>query len=176
MFTPELETKRLYLRRLKLTDVDLYHEIISDKRINEFNYYPDTSKKAAENYINSYVNSIDENPYESWIIVRKEDNKEVGKIGVTKVFSRFNYCTVGYTILYDYWGNGYAPEALEKVTEHLLNDIKYRLVECTIDDRNTRSIRVVEKAGFIKDGHVSNRRPNSDGTYSGYSYYSKSNN
>jgi len=37
-----------------------------------------------------------------------------------------------------------------------------------------QSFRVMEKAGFIKDGYISNRRLNKDGKYSGVVYYSKS--
>lgn len=174
MFTPELETERLILRRFNSSDINLFHELISDKKINEFNYYPDTSIEYASKYVNNIINNIDNNPYESWVIEIKDTHIPIGKINVNNIYSRFNYCNVGYTLKYDYWGNGYAAEALVKVTDHLLNDIKYHLVECSIDDRNVRSIRVVEKAGFIKDGYINGRRPNGDGTYSGISYYSKS--
>ena len=35
------------------------------------------------------------------------------------------------------------------------------------------SSKVMEKAGFKKDGTIPNRRLNKDGTYSGVEYYSK---
>lgn len=39
-----------------------------------------------------------------------------------------------------------------------------------------QSSKVMLKAGFKKDGYIANRRLNSDGTYSGVEYYSKSKN
>ena len=89
------------------------------------------------------------------------------------MFTKHNYCNVGYTIRYDYWGNGYAAEALEAVSNHLLEESGYYLVECVCNELNKQSSRVMEKAGFKKDGYIANRRLNKDGTYSGLEYHSK---
>lgn len=77
-----------------------------------------------------------------------------------------------YVVRYNYWGNGYASEALKAVSNYLL-DSGYYLVECSCNELNKQSSRVMEKAGFIKDGYIANRRLNKDGTYSGVEYYSK---
>ena len=84
-----------------------------------------------------------------------------------------NYCNVGYVVIYDYWGNGYASEALETISNYLLNDRNYYLVECSCNELNKQSSKVMLKAGFEKDGYIANRRLNKDGTYSGVEYYSK---
>ena len=76
-------------------------------------------------------------------------------------------------IIYDYWGKGYAAEALKAVSDYLLNDRGYYLVGCSCNELNKQSSRVMEKAGFKKDGYIANRRLNRDGTYSGVEYYSK---
>ena len=88
------------------------------------------------------------------------------------VEKKHNYCNVGYVILYDYWGKGYASEALKVVSDYLL-DSGYYLVECSCNELNKQSSRVMQKAGFKKDGYIANRRLNKDGTYSGVEYYSK---
>jgi len=107
-----------------------------------------------------------------WSIVLKSINKSIGNISVNTVVKKHNYCNVGYVIQYDYWGNGYAAEALKVVSDYLLNS-GYYLVECTCNELNKQSSRVMEKAGFKKDGCIPNRRLNKDGTYSGVEFYSK---
>lgn len=104
------------------------------------------------------------------MIELKETNEVVGNIDVNTVSKKNNYCNIGYTIRYNYWGNGYASEALEAVSNHLLNN---SVVECSCNELNKQSSRVMEKAGFIKDGYIANRRLNIDGKYSGVIYYSK---
>ena len=74
--------------------------------------------------------------------------------------------------MHAYWGRGYASEALNAVSDYLLES-GYYLVECSCNELNKQSSRVMEKAGFKKDGYIANRRLNKDGTYSGVEYYSK---
>ena len=61
------------------------------------------------------------------------------------------------------------------VSNYLLNERNYYLVEASCNENNKVSSRVLTKAGFIKDGYIANRRINLDGTYSGVEYYSKQN-
>ena len=62
---------------------------------------------------------------------------------------------------------------MKAVTDHLLNERGYYLVECSCNELNKQSSKVMLKAGFKKDGYIANRRLNKDGTYSGVEYYSK---
>ena len=109
---------------------------------------------------------------EKWAIVLKEKNETIGNISVNTVVKKHNYCVVGYVIRYNYWNKGYATEALKVVSDYLLES-GYYLVECTCNELNKQSSTVMEKAGFKKDGCISNRRLNKDGTYSSVEYYSK---
>ena len=173
MLSPTIETERLILRRYKEKDLDVLYEIITDKKLATYITYPKLTKEEELDYIKKCIKEADESKNEKWIIERKEDNIVVGTIEVNAVYKKHNYCNVGYAIRYDYWGNGYASEALEKVSNYLLNNRNYYLVECSCNELNKQSSRVMEKAGFKKDGYISNRRLNNDGTYSGVEYYSK---
>ena len=174
MLSPKIETKRLILRRYKETDIDAIYDIITDKRLSTYIKYPDLTKEQELECIKEWIEEADDSKYERWVIERKEDGAIVGNIDVNTVVKKHNYCNVGYTIRYDYWGNGYAAEALEAVSNHLLEESGYYLVECSCNELNKQSFRVMEKAGFKKDGYIANRRLNKDGTYSGVEYYSKS--
>ncbi|MBR2833856.1 MAG: GNAT family N-acetyltransferase [Bacilli bacterium] len=174
MLSPKMETERLILRRYKETDIDAIYDIITDKRLSTYIKYPELTKEQELECIKEWIEEADDSKYERWVIERKEDGVIVGNIDVNTVVKKHNYCNVGYTIRYDYWGNGYAAEALEAVSNHLLNESGYYLVECSCNELNKQSSRVMEKAGFKKDGYIANRRLNQDETYSGVEYYSKS--
>lgn len=96
-----------------------------------------------------------------------------GNISVNGIDKKNNYCNVGYVILFDFQGFGYGTEALKAVSDYLLIERKYHLVECSCNELNKQSSRVMIKAGFTKDGYLPNRRVNLDGSYSGVEYYSK---
>ena len=174
MLSPKIETERLILRRYKETDIDAIYDIITDKRLSTYIKFPELTKEQELECIKEWIKEADDSKYERWVIERKKDDAIVGNIDVNTVVNKHNYCNVGYTIRYDYWGNGYAAEALEAVSNHLLEESGYYLVECSCNELNKQSSRVMEKAGFKKDGYISNRRLNKDGTYSGVEYYSKS--
>ena len=173
MLSPTITTDRLILRRYKETDIDAIYDIITDNRLSKYIKFPDLTKEQELECIKEWIKDADESKYEKWVIERKSDNAIVGNIDVNTVVKKHNYCNVGYTIRYDYWGNGYASEALKAVSDHLLNDIGYHLVECSCNELNIQSSKVMLKAGFKKDGYIANRRLNKDGTYSGVEYYSK---
>ena len=173
MLSPRIETERLILRRYRESDLDAIYEIISDKRLSTYIKFPSLTKEQELDCIRRWIADADESKYERWVIERKIDGVVVGNIDVNTVVKKHNYCNVGYTIRYAYWGNGYAAEALSAVSDHLLSDGGYYLVECSCNELNTQSSRVMEKAGFVKDGYIANRRLCQDGTYAGVVYYSK---
>ncbi len=173
MLSPRLETDRLIIRRYEETDLDAFYEIIHDDRLHRFISFPNLSREQELDYIRECIKTADTDKCEKWSIVLKDNNETIGNITVNEVSKKNNYCDVGCVIRYDYWGNGYAAEALNVVSNHLLES-GYNLVEGTCNELNKQSSRVMEKAGFKKDGCIPNRRFNKDGTYSGVEYYSKS--
>lgn len=173
MLSPRLETERLILRRYKESDIDYMYEIITDERLANYIKYPDKTKEEELECIKQWIKDADESKNERWVIELKSDGTVVGNIDVNTVVKKHNYCNVGYTIRFDYWGKGYAAEALKVVSDYLLNEGGYYLVECSCNELNKQSSKVMIKAGFKKDGYIANRRINKDGTYSGIEYYSK---
>ena len=172
MLSPNLETERLILRRYKESDIEMQYEILKDSRLSKFIKFPNLTKGEELECIKDWIKHVEDSKYEKWVITLKDNNIPIGNISVNGIERKHNYCNVGYVIMYDYWGKGYASEALRVVSDYLLNS-GYYLVECSCNELNKQSSRVMEKAGFKKDGYIANRRLNKDGTYSGVEYYSK---
>lgn len=174
ILSPILETERLILRRYNESDTDAFYEIIHDEMLQTYISFPNLTMEQELEYIKECMRNVETDKCEKWAIVLKDSNETIGNISVNTVSQKHNYCTVGYVIRHNYWGNGYAAEALNVVSNYLLES-GYYLVECTCNELNEQSKRVLDKAGFKKDGYVANRRLNKNGTYSGVEYYSKTN-
>lgn len=173
MLTPHIQTERLIMRRYKETDIDMQYNILQDIRLQNYIRFPDLTKSEELEVIKKWIEEADTNRHERWVIELKENLIPIGNISVNDINKQNNYCTVGYVIMYEYWGHGYATEALKHVSDYLLNDQKYYLVECSCNELNKQSSKVMINAGFKKDGYTANRRLNSDGAYTGVEYYSK---
>lgn len=173
MLSPKIETERLVLRRYVESDIEMQYNILIDERLHKYIKFPSLTKDEELKCIKEWIANADIDTHEKWVIELKKGKKVIGNISVNDVNTKNNYCNVGYVIMFDYWGNNYASEALKAVSDYLLRDRKYYLVECSCNELNTQSSKVMLKAGFKKDGYIANRRLNNDGTYSGVEYYSK---
>jgi RimJ/RimL family protein N-acetyltransferase len=60
---------------------------------------------------------------------------------------------VGYTIVRAHWNMGYATEALTALLAYAFSAFDLHRIAASVDPRNTASCRVLDKAGFRKEGH-----------------------
>src|SRR5689334_19416032 len=64
--------------------------------------------------------------------------------------------SIGYWVRASEQGHGYVTEAVRLVTGYALDVLQAQRVEIICDVRNTRSIAVAERLGFVKEGHLRN--------------------
>ncbi len=68
-------------------------------------------------------------------------------------------------------GKGYVTEAVNAVVKSLFEILNAHRIRIETDDTNIRSIRVAERCGFAKEGHIRENKKNPDGTYSGTLFF-----
>ena len=151
----------------------MQYKILTDERLSKYIKFPNLTKDEELECIKTWIKEANESKYEKGVITLKGNNIPIGNISVNGIENKHNYCNVGYVIMLDYWGNGYASEALKAISDYLLNDRGYYLVEYSCNELNTQSSKVMLKAGLKKDGYIANRRLKKDGTYLGVEYYSR---
>jgi ribosomal-protein-alanine N-acetyltransferase len=81
------------------------------------------------------------------------DGQPAGGIGVeagTDVFRRS--AEIGYWLGEPYWGRGLATEALRAVTEYAFQTFDICRLEAGVFEWNPASARVLEKAGYAREG------------------------
>ncbi len=72
--------------------------------------------------------------------------------------------SMGYWIRVSEQGHGYVTEAVRLLTTYVLDVLHAQRVEIRCAARNTRSIRVAERAGFVQEGRLRNAWRYVDGT------------
>ena len=63
---------------------------------------------------------------------------------------------LGYWLREDYWGKGIMTEAVKLVTAYAFTNFDIVRLQAGVLGNNSRSMRVLEKAGFIKEGILKN--------------------
>jgi ribosomal-protein-alanine N-acetyltransferase len=149
----KLETPRLVIRRLHKNDKKAFTSLMTNPVITD-NLALDSSMKTYEGALTVLDNTIKsydkKNPLLAFAIELKLDISFIGICGIS-MFDEHSV-EVFYALLPGFWGKGLATETLNLLKRHLLDDKK--IIHAYIRPSNIASIRVAEKAGFVRKSLV----------------------
>jgi ribosomal-protein-alanine N-acetyltransferase len=151
-----LETERLVLRRMDMSDVDDLMGIFSDPVA--MRYYPATKSRAeAEEWVRWTLGSYRDHGFGQWVAVLKITGEFAGQCGLTlQEVEGEKEVEIGYLFLRKFWGLGLATEAARSVRDHGFA-LGYRRLVSIIDPHNLASRRVAEKTGLTLEKAVDKR-------------------
>lgn len=88
-----------------------------------------------------------------WIFRKDDPSKVIGTIALDNIIrGPFLSCFLGYRLDRDNINQGYTTEALGELIRIAFEDMGLHRLEANIMPRNLRSLRVVEKLGFVDEG------------------------
>ena len=73
-------------------------------------------------------------------------------MGLNRINHQHRRVEIGYWIGVDYRGKGLTTEALTLAVRYIFNKQKMQRIHAFVDPKNVASIRVLEKAGFVREG------------------------
>lgn len=152
---PELETERLILRRVN--NKDIKEVLLMRSNPETMKYIPRpllTNDEEALAHIALLDSGIEKNESINWAITFKGENKLLGIIGFYRTKFEDFRSEIGYMLLSENHGKGIASEAVERALDYGFNEMNLHSVEAIIDPRNSASERVLQKNGFVKEGHL----------------------
>ncbi|MED2976278.1 GNAT family protein [Bacillus swezeyi] len=134
---------------LKLqTDNHSFFEQFSMERNDDF-YTLEGQKKRLQRFYENMQN--DEDYY--FGIFHQADDALIGTINLFQILrGSLQSAFIGYFLDEKHNGKGYTTEAAKLMVEYAFEDLKLHRVEAGVMPRNIASIRVLEKAGFHKEG------------------------
>lgn len=149
------DTDRLRLRRITLEDADLMLAIWNDPAF--MRYVGDRGIRTAEQarvaITEGALKLYAEHGFGPYCMVLKCDGKRVGICGL---FQRDNldHPDIGFAVLPEYCGAGYAGEAAESVVAHARDDLGIAVVTAIVSPENRASIGLIEKLGLSYDREI----------------------
>lgn len=79
----------------------------------------------------------------------------VGGVTLSQItFGAFRCARVGYHLDYEYQGQGLMAEALRAVIRYAFEELRLHRLEAGVIPTNERSVRVLERAGFVVEGYA----------------------
>ncbi len=150
---PILESERLSLRKIILTDApELFELRTGEKTMKFIDKDKIASVQVAQDMIQNMDFQMQNNAAIMWGITLPGFAPIIGTIGFWRIIKDHRRAEIGYMLNPAYWNKGYVSEAMNGVIDFGFNKMKLHTIEANINPHNLASRRVLEKQGFLQEG------------------------
>jgi [ribosomal protein S5]-alanine N-acetyltransferase len=151
---PTLETERLILRDVVLSDWDALNVFLSDPAVTRFMHFASWDEEKRHQWLTRLVQEAS-NPQRdayNWAITLRSNGLLIGWL----ILGRSRHardpgmreCGCGYALNQHYWGQGYMPEALQAAFTYAFTVLLTKLIHAECERENTASAHVMQKCGM----------------------------
>lgn len=144
------ETERLILRKFTETEVDAVYAMRSDADLMRFIREPQTDRAEAESWIKLVSSRWETEKIGFCAVIEKSSHKFAGWCGLWRL-KETDETEVGYALLKDFRGRGYASEASEAFLKYGFETLNLKEIVAVARAENRASRRVMERLGMTYD-------------------------
>ncbi len=150
---PILTTERLRLRQITRTDSgDMMALFGAPEMLRFLNNPPVDTPEKAVNMIDWLAGNYQKQEEIDWGITLHGDDHLIGMCGCYQWERSNRHIDIGYHILPEQWGKGYATEATHAVLRWAFDNLNLHRIQADCTDGNIASERVLLKCGFKVEG------------------------
>ncbi|MEH1828052.1 MAG: GNAT family protein [Nostoc sp.] len=151
-----LETHRLLMRDFIETDWQAVFAYQSDPLYLRYNYWTHRTQKDVCEFIQMFIDQQKEQPRTKFqlAIILKEKNQLIGNCGIRVNDPEMREANIGYELNTQYWGQGYATEAAHAILKFGFEELGMHRIWSWCVAENLASIKVLEKIGMRREGHL----------------------
>lgn len=151
---PTLDLGDLVLREIRESDAQDYYNYMNHDMMDGFltkENRPDSAEKALEEL--KYWGSLFPNKRSIyWCIALKSSDKMIGTAGFNNIVFSHDRAEISYDLDPEYWGMGMMLKSVKGILKYADNLLAIRRVQATVITDNERSIKLLERCGFAKEG------------------------
>lgn len=168
-----LQTYRLSIREISIEYLNEIHTLLSFHETDRYNAFgiPDTIQ-ATELIVTEWITEQTADVRKSYIfsVELLDANQFIGLIALIPGKPKYRIGEVWFKTHKDHWGKGYTTEALHVILRFAFEDLKLHRIEAGCAVENIASAKVLEKAGFMKEGLKRKLLPKEEQWLDCYSY------
>ena len=155
---PTLTTPRLTLRALSESDVADVFNVFSDPVV--MRYWDGavmTTQQDAMKYIDQIHHGFRRRELFQWGIADAASDAVIGTCTLIRCSPNHQRCEIGFALRQIRWGQGLGSEAVGALIEFAFTSLELHRLEADVDPRNDRSLRLLERCGFRREGLLRER-------------------
>jgi len=144
-----LRGETVTLRTIEDEDVPFLQETVNDPAVRHgLSASQPMTEQAEREWLESETGLDSENAH----LLVCVDGDPVGTVGLMAVSTQPGIAEIGYFLSPDAWGNGYATDAVRTLAEYGFQERRLHRMYAKVLAGNDGSRRVLEKAGFEREG------------------------
>ncbi|MFB6454114.1 GNAT family N-acetyltransferase [Chitinophaga sp. Hz27] len=169
----QIHTDRLLLRDFLQSDWASLHALYMLPETIRYNPsgYPE-NEAATKRLVEAWLHqSFDvDRIYYTVAIIDPVTKAFIGMISLDLGEKKYARAEIWYKLMPEYWGRGYATEAMQAMLGFGFDELKLHRIECGCSIHNTASYKVMEKVGMKREGIKRSVLPLADGWHDAYIY------
>lgn len=155
---PVLDTERLRLRPVRRAEGEAIFRVFGDaEAMRYWSHEPLADLDAAHGYIGQMEEGFASRSLFQWVIADAETDAMVGTVTLYQWDRRNRRAEVGFMLGRAHWGRGFAHEAVHAVLRFGFEGMDLHRVEADTHPDNAASLRLLERLGFRREGHLRER-------------------
>jgi [ribosomal protein S5]-alanine N-acetyltransferase len=150
------ETKRLLLRDFEPDDWPALHDVESRADVARFQSFEPRTPEESSAYVSGASEAATQDPRKTYdlAVVLISENLLIGRCGLGLTDPDLTEGMLWYTIHPAHWGRGYATEAALGLLDFGFGGLRLHRIWADCDPANIASVRVLEKLGMRREGHL----------------------
>ena len=155
---PILRSTGSLLRVLEGSDVPALYEIFGDPEVMRYwSSPPLDSAQAAGNLLDKIHLGFSDRRLFQWGFADSNAGTVIGTCTLLHFEPAHRRCEIGFALARNRWGRGEASRAVAAVVEYAFSVLDLHRIEADVDPRNSRSLRLLERLGFKREGLLRER-------------------
>jgi RimJ/RimL family protein N-acetyltransferase len=145
------ETSRLRLRPPVLEDARaIFEEYATDPEVTRYlTWVPHETAETVAEFLEFLLSRAGSGEACSWVLTSRSADRAIGMLDARVLGHEVD---IGYVLGRRHWGQGYMSEAVAELTEWMVSQPDIFRVWAVCDVETIASARVLEKAGFEREG------------------------
>ena len=132
---------------------DMYEYARMPKTSTYLTWGPHTDIEYTKNYLAFVISKYRTGEFFDWaVVIKGEEEKMIGTCGFSRIDFSNDIGEIGYVINPDFWGQGYATEAVQTIMQFGFDKLDFNRIEGKFIIGNDASLAVMKKCGMQYEG------------------------
>lgn len=149
---PTIELDGARLRPLRETDADALYAYLRDPAVTELTSYPDVTMSLVETMIGRSLSRWAAGEPSRWGVALDHDDRLVGTCGFNDWSLVHRWAELAFDLAQAHWGKGLMRQAVDAALEWAFQEDKVDRVHAFVRVDNGRSVGLLERSGFMREG------------------------